>query len=357
MSDIWKEGVRDENLFHVAHCLVQTKNSEEYIRQTLQAIIYSWGELDDEWIDTKIKSAVERELRYERNIQAEVDAFIGVTMGDFSVTMCDKELQCVTKRDMAAVRKALSRRKDVTIEKVGTKDGWWRRIDTEIEELDFNEPEGTPYPVLLPFGLHDLVRIYEGNIILVSGEFNSGKSLFGLSTLVQNRNRMEIRYISSEMKVPEIKGRFKWFGIDKSFWMPDEKCKYLALKNNLPKLLIKDGLNIIDYLEFPEGEYVRVTDYMKQIHDKLEKGIAIVCVQHKTGSKLPRSGDLIMEKPRLALALRKLDMGDDSVIGVAEILKAKHPLLGKMDGKKLKYEIRNHGSLFKTLIDWGYWRI
>jgi hypothetical protein len=216
----------------------------------------------------------------------------------------------------------------------------------EIEYMDFNEPEGDSHPVLLPFDLHNLVKIFEGNIILISGEFNSGKSLFGLTTLVLNKNRMPIRYISSEMKVPEIKGRFKWFDIDRSCWMPDSNCKYLVLNNNLPALLLPDGLNIIDYLEFPDGDYTKASEYMKQVHNKLKRGIAIICIQHKVGAKLPRSGDLVMEKPRLAVALKKLDGNDDSVIGIAEILKAKHPKIGKMDGKKLKYEIK---------IDWGYW--
>ncbi len=355
--DIWMRGLRDENLFHVAYCMTKTWNDEEYIRQTLRAIILSWGERDEHWIDTKIKSALDRQDRKEKNVQAMVDEYISVTSGDFSVSIMDKELGFVTPRDMAAARKALSRRKDTLVEKAGNRDGWWRRIDTEIEYLDFNEPEGEPHPILLPFDLHNLVRIYEGNIILVSGEFNAGKTLFALTTLIMNKNRMPIRYMSSEMKVPELKGRCKWFGIDQACWMPDAHCKYVALKNNLPALLLPDGLNIIDYMEFSDGDYTRAAEYMKQIHDKLKRGIAIVCNQHKVGSKLPRSGDLVMEKPRLAIALKKVDENNDNVIGIAEILKAKSPRLGKMDGKKLKYEIKNHGSLFDVKIDWGFWRI
>jgi hypothetical protein len=355
--DIWAEGCRDENLFHVANCLVKTANSPEYIRQLLRAIVSSWGEQDEAWINAKIKSAYDRAERKERNIQAEVDAFISVTEGNFSVTSCYKELGFVTSRDMVAARKAISRRKGLTIEKSGDKDGWYRRIDTDIEYLDFKEEEGEPSVLKLPFGLHELVDIYQGNIILCSGEFNSGKSLFALSTLVDNRNRFNIRYASSEMKVREIKGRFKWFGIDKEVWMPDESLKYIALKNNLTNAMDPDGLNIIDYLEFPEGDYTRAAEYMRQIHDKLQKGIAIVCVQHKVGARLPRSGDLILEKPRLAISLKKIEGSHEDVVGVAEIIKCKHPKIGKMDGKRLKYEIRNNGSMFNTLIDWGFWRM
>lgn len=357
LRDIWQDGTRDENLFHVAYCLIKTGNEEEYIRQTLRAIILSWGERDEEWINVKIKSALDRQDRKEKNVQAMVDEWIAVTSRDFSVTIMDKELGFVTSRDMVTARKALSRRKDITVEKVGSKDGWWRRIDREIEYMDFDEPEGVPHPILLPFDLHHLINIYEGNIILISGEFNAGKSLFALTTLIMNRNRIPIRYMSSEMKVPEIKARFKWFGIDKTVWMPDENCRYLPLKNNIVSALLPDGLNLIDYLEFPEGDFTRAGEYMKQIHDKLKKGVAVVCNQHKIGAKLPRAGDLVMEKPRLAVALKKIEENNDMVVGIAEILKAKSPKLGKMDGKKLRYEIRNNGSQFKTTIDWGFWKI
>lgn len=356
MCDIWESGTRDKNLFHIANCLAKTNNNDDYIRQTLRAIVLSWGEVDEGWIDAKIKSALERQERKERNIQAEVDAFISVTTGDFSVTNMVKELGFVTPRDIATARKALSRRKDTIVEKAGNRDGWWRRIDTDIEYLNFDEPDETEMPIKLPFELHNLVEICEGNIILASGEFNSGKTLFAMDCLIRNKNLIPIRYMSSEMKVSEIKKRFRMFGIDKEYWWPDEKCSYVALRNNIPALILPDGLNIIDYIEFPEGDYTRGAEYMRQIHDKLNKGVAIVCNQQKEGARLPRSGDLILEKPRLAVTFRKVATENDDVIGIAEIIKAKNVKLGKMDGKRLKYEIKRNGSYFKTIINWGYWR-
>lgn len=354
--DIWADGTRDKNLYHVTDCLTKTKNSDDYIRQTLRAIIWSWGERDEKWIDAKIRSALNREERFERNIQAMVDEFISVTEGDFSVTQMDKELGIVTQRDMAARRKALSRRKGSTVENVAKKDGWWRRIDTDIVFIDFNEEDGLQHPLSLPWEIHDLIEICEGNIILVSGEFNAGKSTFALNTLVMNKNRMRIRYVSSEMKGGELKNRFKKFGISKDNWWPDEQTDYVALNNNLQNIIIPDALNIIDYLEFPNGDYTLGAEYMKRIHDRLTTGVAVVCNQQKEGVRLPRSGDLICEKPRFAVTLRKVKTENNDIIGIAEVIKAKNVLLGKMDGKRLKYEIRKNGSEFKTLINWGYWR-
>lgn len=354
--NFWANGKRDESLFHLAHCLTVAKNDVEYIRQTLRAIVSSWGESDERWINAKIQSAVQRAERKERNIQAEVDSLIAVTDGDFSVTEAYRLLQVVTNNDKTAVRMAFNRRKDVTIQKVGTKDGVYRRIDKDVVHIDFTEEEGGVVRVKLPLDLDAMVNICEGNIILVSGEYNAGKTTFALNVLADNKNRIKIRYISSEMRAGEFKSRWKTFPLPIEFWLPDEMTEYVELGNNLSNLILPDALNIIDYLEFRDGDYTKGGEYMRQIHDKLRKGVAIVCNQQKEGVRLPRSGDLIMEKPRLAVTFRKVSTENDDIIGVAEIQKAKNVREGKMDGKKLRYQLLDRGSRFKVLNNWGWWR-
>jgi hypothetical protein len=355
-GDIWANGTRDENLFRVSFCLAKTYNDKEYIRQTLRAIVWSWGERDEAWIDAKVKSAMNRLEDQEKNMQDRFDAFVRDIGDDFSVTQLDKELHIVTPRDMASRRQCVKRRKDKTIEKVPNRPGWFRPIETELEFLDFDEPEEIEHPLVLPFQLNSLVKICQGNIIVSAGEYNSGKTTFALNCLVMNKNRMPIRYLSSEMKVGEIKTRFRLFGVDKEQWWPDENCQYLPIKKNLTSLLLPDGLNIIDYLEFPDGDYTMAGEIIKQIHDKLRTGVVVVCIQKKEGQRLPRSGDLVLEKPRLAITFTKIANESDNVVGIAEVLKAKNVRLGKMDGKRLKYEIVKNGSTFKTITNWGWWR-
>jgi hypothetical protein len=84
--------------------------------------------------------------------------------------------------------------------------------------------------------------------------------------------------------------------------------------------------------------------------------VAIVAIQHKEGSRLPRAGDLVMEKPRLAITFRKTATDTDIIAGSCEILKAKNIRKGKCDGKKLMFEIVEGGSRFKITNDWGYYR-
>ena len=171
-----------------------------------------------------------------------------------------------------------------------------------------------------------------------------------------NKNRMRIRYLSSEMGGGELKRRFRAFGLPNEFWKPDEMTYYVKLMNNFQKTMVPDGLNIIDYLEFSGGDYTQGAEYLRQVHDKLTTGVAIVCIQQKEGARLPRSGDLVMEKPRLAISIKKIQTTTEDICGVVEIQKAKNVRLGKCDGKKLEFQILDNGSRFKVIRPWGWWR-
>ena len=354
---LFTKGRRDQDIFHAANCLIKGGMQVELVEQILSILAQNCRPPFSA-SDTKIKitSALERSKRRERNLQAEVDSFISITSGYFSLIDCYGTLQAVSGKEKAAVRKALQRRTNKTIEQYGKKDGVYQRIDTDLSHIDFSEKQGAEFPIRLPLDLHEMVEICEGNIILVSGEYNAGKTSFALNVLAMNKNRMKIRYLSSEMKAGEFKRRWKTFPMNIDFWAPDQMTEYIALGNNIGGSILPDGLNILDYLEFREGDFTQGAEYMRQIHDKLTTGVAIVCCQQKEGARLPRSGDLILEKPRLAFALKKISTDNEITCGMAEIQKAKNVRLGKCDGKKIEFELREQGSVFHITKPWGYWR-
>lgn len=357
ICDIWQNGKRDENLYHVAQCLANTGNEDWYIKQVLTAIMTSWGEHDEKWINTKVESAFHRLERRAINIAQEVENFVSVTTGYFSVTDCYSLLHSVTAKDKAAIRQALNRLKERgVIEKYGLKDGVYKFVEKDIESIifDVDDEEEKEYPIRLPLGLNDLIEVAEGNIILIAGEFNSGKTTMMLNILKDNKNTVPIRYISSEMGKGEFKKRFKGFGLPMDFWYQDKMTEYIQRSSDFHMVLQKDALNIIDYLEFPGGDYTQGAEIMRKIYDNLGKGVAVVAVQKKEGQRMPRAGDMLLEKPRLAITLTK--ESNERAIGIAEIIKAKLVKLGKADGKKLRYEILNLGSRIKTITDWGWWR-
>lgn len=352
-------GTRDQTLFHIANCLIKGGCSPVDAELALKTLANSCNPpFPESEAEAKIKSVLQRVERKEKNIQKEVESYIAVTDGEFSVTGCYNALQVVTNSEKTAVRVALSRLKGKVIEKSGTKDGVYKRIVNNLDFIDFNsnDPEEIEYPVKLPLGLNDLVEIYEGNIILIAGEFNSGKTLFMLNALLKNKNHLPIRYISSEMDKNEFRKRFRGFtSIPPDFWHQDDMTDYVKRSMDFHTALRPGALNLIDYMEFKGADFTQGAEMMRNIHDALGgKGLAIVAIQKKQGATLPRSGDLVMEKPRLAISLSKMQ-GLQETRGVAQILKAKAVKAGKCDDKKLIFEIADWGSNFKTIQDWGYY--
>lgn len=352
-------GRRDNDLFHVANCMVKGGAEKEIISDVLERIIFSWGEKPKkEWVNEKIQSALGRSDRKKRNLTAEVESWVLLQTGYFSVTSCYNELQVVTKEDKNAVRVALSRLNNKVIEKYGQKDGTYRKIEKDFEFINFdeNEPDEVEYPIKLPLGLNDIAEVSQGNIILVAGEFNAGKTAFLLNVLKMNKGKLPIRYISSEMKKSEFKKRFAPFMLPLSFWKQDEMTEYIIKSYDFHTCIKPEALNIIDYMEFRDSDYTKGAEYLTQIHDKLTTGIAVVAIQKKEGQRMPRSGDMIVEKPRLAISLSKYDTSNDYPEGICSVLKCKMPKLGKIDGKNLRFELQRQGSLFHVLNDWGFTR-
>ena len=71
---------------------------------------------------------------------------------------------------------------------------------------------------------------------------------------------------------------------------------------NFADVIRPDCINVIDYLELA-GDFYAIADHMRQIHDRLDSGIAIVALQKKRGAELGRGGDFGLEKPRLYLSM------------------------------------------------------
>jgi hypothetical protein len=353
------EGSRSDELFKIGCALIDQHMTPADVLFLLKNLgLQCRPKFPEREIEAIMRSIMSRKGRKERNVQQEIDCYIAVTDGEFSVTSCYNVLQAVTKEDKQAIRAALSRRKDKTIEKSGNKDGVYRRINAEINFIDFNEDVvEDPFDLKLPLKINDMVDIFAGNIILVAGEYNAGKTAFLMNVLQMNKNKHCIRYFSSEMGRVELEKRFRGFGLPRTFWMPDSMTDYVRQSRDFQMTLKPDGINIIDYLEFPDSDFTKGAEMLTKIHDKLQGGIAVVGIQQKQGAALPRSGDLVLEKPRLAVAMKKDNSATgDLPIGLMEVLKAKNLKAGKADGKKLRFEITDRGSKFRILNDWGFWR-
>ncbi len=187
------------------------------------------------------------------------------------------------------------------LERVSKRRGWYRPVEGQLEEMDFKNAVDEPVNIWLPFEVSDLVEIYEGNVIILAGVPNSGKTSMALNIIKENRNRFDVHYFNSEMGSAELKKRLDLFpdiGIeDWNFKAYSRAEKFADVIQPGP-----NNLNIVDFLEVHDEFYI-VGRRIKEIHDKLKGAVAIICLQKNPGQEAGLGGFRSMEVARLVIAL------------------------------------------------------
>lgn len=317
-SDIgFGEGKRDASLFHLANHLVKGGMPPVSIEKYLQFIgKHCSPPFPEKEIETKVKSALVRSKRVVNNLAEEIIEWVQRQPGDFSATFCDKELDLATSSDMKNRAKILERLVSRgIIERYGTRRGWYRLVNTECDEINFMDVDAESLAFKWPLSsLESMIEIYPGNIIVIAGEPNVGKSAFMLSFTQKNMVDHKIHYFSSEMGSIELRKRLMQFETPLADWcfFPKERS------DNFADVVEPNAVNIIDYLEIHDNFY-EVGGKLKAIHDKLDNGVALIALQKNKFTDFGLGGMRGLEKPRLYLAMSSEFPG-----GRAKIVKCKN---------------------------------
>lgn len=243
------------------------------------------------------------EYKQKRNIQQEIDNVITFRgKGIISLNDLYTDLKLSESRDKATCRQAINRLvARGLLEKIETgHTGTYRLLDNSAEETKFlTEPKGE-FKIRLPLGLSGMCQIFPKNIIVIAGSKSSGKTSLLLNLAIENQNKHSVIYMNSEMGDEEFTDRMIKLGCNNP---EDIKFKCYHKSENYHDMVKGDGeIYIIDFLEIHDKFY-EIAKPIKQIHEKLKDGVAIIGLQMKPGLTIGRGGDFSKEKSRLYLAL------------------------------------------------------
>lgn len=298
----FEKGGRDNAIFHLANYLVRGGMPHENIRKYLKFVAaHCTPPFPEKEIEKKITSAFQRAKNRDRNLTTEIRDFIKTTKGNFSTTEVQQMTTMTTSEDRKKVNAILSRMASAgdLIERTGRRHGEYRRIETECENIDFiNAPTGQ-VGLFLPFKLHEKAKIMPGNIIVIAGEPNAGKTALLLNIVHDNMKRLKIHYFSSEMGGAEMRERLaKFKDTPLSAWKftPKERS------GNFGDVIVpgEGNINIVDFLELYDNFY-EISGKLAEIHRKLNGAVAIVALQKNKGMDAGLGGERSLEKPRLYL--------------------------------------------------------
>lgn len=299
-SKLFTPGRRDNDLFHIAHYLVKSGLPTDEVLQVLR-ILGEYCQFPSDEVEIKVKSAMERADKKDRNLSHEIREWVLSSSGVFVSSEVARSLHLSSRDDTKHLSKVLSRlTTENVIEKSGNKNGVFRRVEQEIEVIDWMNAPEEEYPLIMPLGIEEHVKIMPKNLIVVAGAPDSGKTAFLLNIVASNMNKYNIYYYSSEMSEQEMKLRLSKFNMPLSSW----KFNAFDRSSNFEDVIRPDDLNIIDFLELHD-EFWKVGETLKKIYSKLNKGIAIIAIQKKFGARFGKGGDVTMEKPRLYLSMEQ----------------------------------------------------
>lgn len=252
-----------------------------------------------ESVDTQRYRSVTESVTKSRAEQ--IEDWVKETTGWFSYEDIDKEFGIRTEAEKLNRRVIIKRLKDAgKIESHPKNNRLLRYIIVTTRLIDFKSAlKRTPIAVTYPFGIEQYFNTYPGNLVVIAGAADAGKTALLLNFIKLNQFDFTIYYQSSEMGKEELASRlvnFEDITLDEWNFNAEERSTDFA------DVIRPDCINIIDYMELT-GDFYNVAEYLRQIHDKLASGICIVALQKKRNAELGRGGDFGLEKPRLYLTM------------------------------------------------------
>lgn len=343
-------GQRDDDLFRLANYLIKGGLDPVSVNDYLVFCANHCNPpFPENEVYKKIESAIKRASARERNIAQEVRDFVKATEGHFSATELHKELLNATKEEKKAARQEILRMIDEgIIERVGPKNGYYRKKSEEAEIIDIYNIEKSTLDIWYPLNLNSYFYTQPKNLIVFCGTPDVGKTAFLMRCAIMNAHKgYKIRYMSSEMGASEFASRASLFrDIEYSEW---KHIDIRSVSKNYKDHIIPEAINIIDYLEITNDFYL-VGDEMRGIYDALSTGIAIIGLQMSWQSDYGRGGAFSVEKPRLYVTLKS----NPPEGGIAKIQKMKNwKTSTSMSYKECAFKIRS-GNEIHRITEWGY---
>ncbi|MFC2040430.1 bifunctional DNA primase/polymerase [Chloroflexota bacterium] len=280
----------------------------------------------------------------QQPLSKRIENWVASTVGWFDTPEMDRDLGLYSTADRNNRREIMLRLIDKgIIERHQKINKQFRYINTRETCLNFKAANNAGVlPLQWPLGIERHVNLFPGNIAVIAGSPNAGKTALMLYVIYLNQNNFPVFYFCSEMGAVELRDRLDKFpGMDVEDW----HFEAIERVSDFADVIRPDCVNIIDYLEMTTELYA-VNTHLTAISHKLGSGIAIVAIQKKKGASYGRGQEFSLEKPKLYLSI---DMGKLQIVkGKSWAKKNANP-----NGLTITFKIIG-GCQFQANGEWDY---
>ena len=251
-----------------------------------------------------------------KKVSAIVDTWLDIHKGEtFDLDLVCRQLQITERENRNFVAQKLFY--EVQIGKLEKSNRIYRYINKDKDIIDwYNSTSTSTIDIQWPkgrdeskFGFDGCVCISPGDIIVVAGVSNMGKSCFAQNFLWENMNNYSCVLMGNEYTPVKFKRR-----ISRMTWNNpiDEngkpKFELIRRLENWADIVEPDKITIIDWIALPANELYNIGHVIQGIQSKVGNGIALIVLQKDEASNLGRGRAFSEELSSLYLTIDKKRM-------------------------------------------------
>jgi len=181
------------------------------------------------------------------------------------------------------------------------------------------------------------VVIREGDLILISGMSNFGKTTLCLNFCGENIDKNpvlmgnEYTTLVDGNYTPTPRFLIRLDAMDWVNWRDADgfdKFTLLPVRDDYAEHIVKDRINIIDWINIETGEHYMIGTIMEGIKKQLGRGIAIIAIQKGEGTTAGRGGQFTKDFADLEILIDKF--GDsDVLLTIGKVKEYTNSVIGK----------------------------
>ena len=283
-----------------------------------------------------------------KKVSALVDTWLDIHRGEtFDLDMVCRQLQISERenRQLVAIKLAY----EVKQQKIEKLNRIYRYINKDKDIIDwYNSDAGKTLDIKWPqgrdgtkFGFDGCVCISPGDIIVVAGVSNMGKTTFAQNFLWENMSFFPCVLMGNEYTPVKFKRR-----ISRMTWNnplnENGKPKFELLKRleNWADIIEPDKITIIDWISLPANELYNIGHVIQGIQSKLGNGVGLIVLQKDESSNLGRGRAFSEELASLYLTIDK---------GRMTVRKAKEWFERDPNREVYGFDITNGGVEFRNI--------
>jgi len=230
-----------------------------------------------------------------------------------------------------------------------------------------------PFPLIFPrdfdtgmeldFAEHIIIR--EGDIVSIGGMSNWGKTTLALQFLGENIHHNPVlmgnEYTSRIGDTDEYEPTPRFLNrLDNMEWVQwtndegDDAFLLLPVRADYAEHIVKDRINIIDWINLEGGQLYDISKVMDNIKAEIGRGIAILVLQKSEGTNAPRGGQFAKDFTDCELLIDRLSDAE-SMLTVGKVKEHTAPVMGKKYAFGISQGVRiiNFREITKCKKCWG----